>query len=200
MTHSRGGPADVLYVLLLVQAAAGLLASFGELLFMQNALYLVLPVLRAALLVLIAAKIVRGRRWAMVAALVMESFALFGMWAGALLGLAPGLSPSFTLAGLVTGVALPIAVIVLAARLLATRADRALSHGPRDVRVPAAGPRDVQVPAGGRRHAQTLPYGPWNTQAPPYGPWDNQALPYGPRDTPVPSGGAAGPPWVGVQR
>ena len=113
------GAADVVFVLLLLQGAAGVVAMLGELLFMHNPVYAVLPLLRAGMLALVAVKVVRGRRWALVAAIVVQGLALLGMWLGALVGLLPGLAPSFTLTGLLTGVALPVAVIALCARLLA---------------------------------------------------------------------------------
>lgn len=115
----RGGPGEVVYVLLLLQAGTGLLASAGELALMGSPLYLVVPAAKAAALLVLAAKIMRGRRWAMVAAIVLSWAGLLGMWVGVLLGLLPGLAPAVTLTGLLTGVALPVAVIVLCARLLA---------------------------------------------------------------------------------
>jgi hypothetical protein len=129
-TVTDRGSADVIYVLLLVQAAAGLLASVGEALLMATPLYLVMPLAKAVALLVIAGRIVRGRRWAIVAAIVLEWLALLGVWLGTLVGLLPGLAPSMTLTGLLTQVALPIAVIVLTARLLATRPPAPSSHPP----------------------------------------------------------------------
>jgi hypothetical protein len=114
-----GGAADVVFVLLLLQGTAGVVAMLGEALFMHNPVYAVLPLLRAGLLAMIAAKIVRGRRWALVTAIVVQWLALLGVGLGVLVGLAPGLAPSFTLTGLLTEVALPIAVTALCAQLLA---------------------------------------------------------------------------------
>jgi hypothetical protein len=120
----RGGPGDVVYVLLLLQAAAGLLASLGELLLMGTPIYAILPVARAVVLVVLAAKIVRGRRWALITVVVVEWLGLLGVWLGLLLGLLPGLAPSVTLMALVTEVALPAAVITLCARTLAANPRR----------------------------------------------------------------------------
>jgi len=111
-------------VLLLVQAAAGLLASVGEILLMATPLYAVLPVAKAVVLFVLASKIVRGRRWAVLTAIVLQWLGLLGVWLGVLLGLLPGLAPSITLVALLTEVALPIAVIVLCARLLITLPSR----------------------------------------------------------------------------
>lgn len=105
-------------MLLLLQAAFGLLASLGEMLLMGTPLYAALPLARAVVLVVLAAKIVRGRRWAVIAVVVLEWLGLLGGWLGVLLGLLPGLAPSITLMSLLTEVALPIAVIALCARLL----------------------------------------------------------------------------------
>ena len=116
--YERGGPREVVYVLLTVQAAAGLLASVGELLFMGSPLYAVLPVLKAVGLFVLAAKIVRGRRWAMIAVIVVEWLGLLGFWLGVLLALFPGFAASITLMALLTEVALPVTVIILCTRLL----------------------------------------------------------------------------------
>jgi hypothetical protein len=124
----RGGPGEVVFVLLLMQVAFGLLASLGEMLLMGTPLYAVLPLVRAVGLVVLAAKIVRGRRWAMIATIVLEWLGLLGVGLGVLLGLLPGLAPSITLMSLLSEVALPIAVIVLCALLL-SRASR-LRYGP----------------------------------------------------------------------
>ena len=117
----RGGPGEVVYVLLLVQATAGLLASVGELLLMGTPLYAALPVAKAAVLAVLAGKILRGRRWAVVTTIVLQWLGLLGVWLGVLIGLLPGLAPSITVVSLLTEVALPIAVILLCARLVGAR-------------------------------------------------------------------------------
>lgn len=106
----------MVYVLLLVQAAAVLLAAVGEVALMASPLYVVLPLVRAAALIVIGLKVVRGRRWALTVAIVVEWFALLGMWLGLVLGLTPTFAATLTLTGLLTEVALPAAVIVLCAR------------------------------------------------------------------------------------
>jgi hypothetical protein len=113
------GRGDVVYALLLVQVAAGLLACVGEMLLMATPLYGLVPVVKAVVLLVIAGKVVRGRRWAIRVLIVVEWLGLVGVGLGWLLGLLPGLAPSITLTGLLTEVCLPIAVIVLARRLLA---------------------------------------------------------------------------------
>jgi hypothetical protein len=89
----------------------------GEVLLMGSPLYLVLPLVKAALLVVVGGRVVRGRRWAMGTAIALEWFTLIGMLLGVTVGLLPGLAPAVTLVGLLTGVALPVGVIVLCARL-----------------------------------------------------------------------------------
>jgi hypothetical protein len=118
MTADRGGCADVVYLLLLLQAGFGLLAMLGELLFMGNPLYLLVPVAKAALLFVVAAKVVSGRRWAWVTAIVVEGIGLIGFWLSLMVGLLPMLSRTVTIVGLLTEVVLPVTVMVLCARLL----------------------------------------------------------------------------------
>lgn len=115
---ARGGPADVVYVLMLLQVGAGLLAAVGPVVVSGNPGYLLGPVVRAILLLVLAAGIVRGRRWALVAAIVVEWVGLLGVLAGLLLGLTPQLVPSMTVTGLLTEIGIPVAVIWLCARLL----------------------------------------------------------------------------------
>ncbi len=113
------GREDVVSVLVLIQAGAGLLAMFGELLFMGNPLYLVVPVAKAAVLFVLAAKVVGRRRWALIALLTFEGLSVLGVSASTLVGLLPGLDRTMTLTGLLTEVGIPLVVIVYCAQLLA---------------------------------------------------------------------------------
>jgi hypothetical protein len=120
---ARGGPADVVYVLLLVQAGAGLLAMLGELIFMGGSpLYVIAPITRTVASLVFAALVARGRRGALIAVLTLQVLTLLGFCVSALLGLLPALSFTPTLTGLLTGVALPVALIMLCGRLLVRRA------------------------------------------------------------------------------
>ena len=119
MTGDRGGSADVVYLLMLLQAGFGLLAMLGELLFMANPLYLLVPITKAVLLFVVAAKVVSGRRWAWVTAIVVEGIGLIGFWLSLMAGLLPILSRTVTFVGLLTEIALPVTVICLCAWLLA---------------------------------------------------------------------------------
>lgn len=143
--------ADVVFVLLCVQAALALLGMVGLVLLMGNPLYLAGSLIKAAGLLVLAVKIRRGRRWALVTTVVAEWLALLAVWVGALLGLLPGLTPTMTLTGLLTDVGLPVAIGWLCARLLSTAAapDGASPGSPaaRSAGVPAwADPPTVPLP------------------------------------------------------
>jgi hypothetical protein len=117
---SRGSHADVVLVMCLLQAAFVLLAGLGELLLMHgNPLYLVLPMGKAVLLTVFAARVVAGRRWATVALIVVEGITLIGFWLQVLAGLLPFVDFTVNLVGLITGVGMPAAVMYLCARLIA---------------------------------------------------------------------------------
>lgn len=120
MAAPRGGHAEVVLVMCLLQAAFVVLAGLGELLLMHgNPLYLVLPVAKAVLLGVFAGRVVAGRRWAMVALIVVEGITLVGFWLQVLAGLLPFVDFTVNLVGLITGLAMPAAVIYLCARLYA---------------------------------------------------------------------------------
>jgi hypothetical protein len=110
---------DVAYVLVLVQVGAGLLAAVGELLFMGSPLYAVMPVLKAGLLILLAVKVTRGRKWALITLLTFEGVSLAGVGLSLAIGLLPVLDRTVTLAGLVTEIVLPLLVAILCALRLA---------------------------------------------------------------------------------
>jgi hypothetical protein len=115
----RGDRADVVYVLLLVQVGAGLLSMLGEVLFMGgNPLYALAPLTRAIATLVFAALAVRGRTGALIGVIVLQSLTLIGFTLSALVGLLPMLDFTPTLTGLLTGVALPVAVIIMCSRLL----------------------------------------------------------------------------------
>jgi hypothetical protein len=127
-TDNPGGPADVVYGLVLLECGFTLLAMLGEILFMGgNPLYLVMPIAKSAALLLFATKLLRGRRWAAVALIIAHALTLIGFWLNLLLALLPTLTFSINLVGLLTGVALPVGVIWLCVSLLS---------GPRLIRLP----------------------------------------------------------------
>src|SRR5262245_25342488 len=118
--EERGGTADVVYVLCLMQAAFVLLAGLGELLLMGGSpAYLVMPVTKAVLLFIIAAKVVSGRRWAMITLIVLQGITAVGFWLQVVAGLLPFVDYTVNLVGLLTNVAMPVALIYLCSVLLA---------------------------------------------------------------------------------
>ncbi|GHJ46069.1 hypothetical protein Cs7R123_34110 [Catellatospora sp. TT07R-123] len=116
---ARGGRADVVYVLLLVQAGAGLLGMLGELLFMGGLpFYAIAPLSRVVVTFVFAALVVRGRRGALTGVIVLQLLSLAGLVASLVLGAFPGIDFTPTLTGLLTGLVLPVLVTVLCVRLL----------------------------------------------------------------------------------
>jgi hypothetical protein len=134
----RGGPAEVLSVLCLMQAGFLLLAGFGETLLMGNPLYLLVPAAKATVLLVLAAKAVKGRRWALIGLIVVQGITLVGFWIQVAVGLTPWVDFTVNLAVLITNVALPAGLVYLAARLLRLR-PRIVAH-----RVPAGQMRVYQ--------------------------------------------------------
>lgn len=105
--------------LLLVQAAFGLLATLGIVVLMGfNPVYAVAPVLHATALLVLGRCVARSRRWASATVVVLELLALCGWELQFVLGLLPQLDFTVTLTGLLTTVALPLAVLLLCARQL----------------------------------------------------------------------------------
>jgi len=127
VTESRGRR-DVIAVLVLIEVAAGLLAALGQALLMASPLFLVVPVLKTVFLLVVSARLVRGRRWAMVTMLVVHTLAIVGFGFGLVLGATPWFTASVTLTGLLTGLGVPLAVLWLCVGLL--RSGPALTAGP----------------------------------------------------------------------
>ncbi len=109
------GYAHLALVLVLLQAGSTVLAMLGEVLVMGgNPLYLPVPLLHAALLIVAAAAI--RRRWGAVTLIVAESLSLLGFWLSVVIGLLPWVVYPVNLTGLLTDVAIPTAVALLALR------------------------------------------------------------------------------------
>jgi hypothetical protein len=109
-----GGRPHVAYVLMLLQATTGFLASFGMALLMGgNPVYLLTPLIGSALLVALAARVARGRRWALVTAVVVEVLMVTKYQLNLLVGLAPQVDVTVNPVSLLTNVALPVSVLVL---------------------------------------------------------------------------------------
>lgn len=108
--------------LLVLQGAFGLTSTLGVLTLMGfNPWYAVVPVAHAALLMTLGALLER-RRWALVTVIVAEVLAVGGWELQLLLGFIPQLDFTVNLTGLLTTLALPVAVLVLCARRVTTRA------------------------------------------------------------------------------
>lgn len=112
------GPADVVYVLLLFQAAMGLLAVLGLVVIMGgNLAYALVPSVKPVLLLTLARGIVRGRRRAVGFVIAIEAGSLVGYSLNFLIGFLPPVDVTVNLVTLLSNVALPLAVIVLCAGL-----------------------------------------------------------------------------------
>ncbi len=121
------GYAHLLYVLVLCQVSTSLLAGVGESVFVGNPGYLLVPLLRGTLLVVAAgcAGAVGSdgrtrRRWPLVLLIVSAQVSVFGYVLSNLLGVLPWVSDTVNLVGLLTNLALPLAITWLAGQLLAT--------------------------------------------------------------------------------
>lgn len=115
VTETRGTSSDVVYVLCLMQGAFLLLAGLGEVLLMGgNPLYLVLPVGKLVLLCVFASHL--SRRWGLIGVLVLQAITLAGYWIQLLVGvLVPALDFTMNLVGLMTNLAMPVAIILICA-------------------------------------------------------------------------------------
>ncbi len=116
---------NVVFVLLLVQAATVLLATIGELLFMSGLFfYALMPLARVTLLVTFGAFALRGHRGAIIGLIVLEGLSLLGFALSVAVGLLPPLDFTPTLTGLFTTGFLPIVVIVYCAQMLTRHTPR----------------------------------------------------------------------------
>jgi len=143
MPVERGGAADVVYVLCLMQAAFLLLGGLGEVVLMGgNPAYLILPMAKMVLLFVFAAKVVSGRRWALVALIVVQGITLVGFWLQFGAGFLPWVDFTVNLVGLITNVAMPASVVYLCATVLVSQpsAEAQILYGlpvPQDPYAPA---------------------------------------------------------------
>ena len=117
--------ADVVYMLVLLEGAFGLLAGLGTVVMMGGKpIYLLVPAAKLVTLLVFAAKAISGHRWAMIALIITQAVSLLGFVLDVLVGLLPQVQFTINLVGLLTSVAMPVAVIWLCARLLAASAGR----------------------------------------------------------------------------
>ena len=118
MEADRGGAADVAYVLLLVQAALGALATLGLLFLMgANPVYLMVGLGGPLLLTILAGGVARRSRWALVTTTVLELVSLGAYQLNLLAGVLPQVDVTVNLVALLSQVALPVAVVVQCLRV-----------------------------------------------------------------------------------
>ena len=113
-SHGDASWLEVLHVLLLMQAAMGLLSGAAMLLFMGgNPLSIPLALGVPLLMLVLAAGVVRGWRWARRVASVVQWLILVGFLISLLLGLLAALDFSISLMTLITNLVMPITLIKL---------------------------------------------------------------------------------------
>ena len=118
----RGGLADVVYVLCLLQASFLALAGVGEVLMMGgNPSFLVVPLIKAGVLLWLGAKVVRQRKWALITLIVLQALTLVALPIQMLISLVPAVEFAPSLVELLTTVAMPAGLIAMCALLLARR-------------------------------------------------------------------------------
>lgn len=118
-TDGTAGRAHVAYVLLLLQAALGVLATVGMVVLMGgNPAYAVVGLFEPVVLVVLAANVARRRRWAYLTVIAIEALALLGYQLNLALGVLPQVDVTVNLVGLLTGVGLPAAVLAQGLRLI----------------------------------------------------------------------------------
>ena len=108
----------LLYVAALFEGGQLLLAGAGQATAVGNPLYLLAGLLLTIGYAVAAGAVVRGRRWGRRALVTAEWVRVTGFALSVLAGLLPTVEATVTVMGLLDGVALPIAVIVLARRVL----------------------------------------------------------------------------------
>ncbi|HET8678499.1 MAG TPA: hypothetical protein VFM39_00145 [bacterium] len=117
--QTEKGNADVIFVLLLLQGAIGIVTGLGLLLFTAgNPLAILSGFARPAVLFILAAGVVRsahrvGRRWTIKATVIVEALSLASFLVSAVIGLLGEVDFTINLVTLITNVALPVAVILL---------------------------------------------------------------------------------------
>jgi len=117
-TSGRGsapasGRADVGFVLLVLQASAGVLGALGLGVVMASPLHAVPALIGPVAQVVLAFAVARGRRCAWAVVIAMETVFVYAFAANGLLALVPQLQVTVTLTGLLMRLALPVALIVL---------------------------------------------------------------------------------------
>jgi hypothetical protein len=114
-----GGAADVAYVLLLVQAALGMLATSGLLVLMGgNPVYLIVGLGHPLLLAVLAGGVARRSRWALVTVTVLELLSLAAYQLNLWLDVLPQVDVTVNLVALLSQAGLPVAVAMQCLRVI----------------------------------------------------------------------------------
>jgi hypothetical protein len=109
----RSGRGEVGFVLLVLQASAGVLGALGLGVLMASPLHVVPALIGPVAQVVLAVHVARGRRWAWAVVIAMEAVFVYAFAANGVLALVPQLEVTVTLTGLLMRLALPVALIVL---------------------------------------------------------------------------------------
>jgi len=113
------GRSEVMFVLLLLQGAAGVLGTLGMVVLSGSLWPAFLPLLGPLVQFTLAGLVVRGRRWAYRLVLIMELGFVAAFLLNGLFGvLAPEVDLTVTLTGLLTRLVLPFALAYLSIREL----------------------------------------------------------------------------------
>lgn len=104
---------DVGFVLLVLQASAGVLGAIGVGVLMGSPLHMVPPLIGPVLQVVLAAHVARSRRWAWAVTIAMETLFVYAFAVNGLAQLIPQLQVTVTMTGLLMRLALPVGLIVL---------------------------------------------------------------------------------------
>jgi hypothetical protein len=116
----RSGRGDVGFVLLVLQASAGVLGALGLGVVMGSPVP-ALPALTGPVAqVVLAFAVARGRRWAWAVVIAMETVFVYAFVANGVVGLIPQLQFTVTVTGLLMRLALPVGLIVLGVLEFAT--------------------------------------------------------------------------------
>jgi hypothetical protein len=109
----RSGRGDVGFVLLVLQASAGVLGALGLGVVMASPVHALPALIGPVAQVVLAFAVARGRRWAWAVAIAMETVFVYAFVANGVVGLIPQLQFTVTFTGLLMRLAVPIGLIVL---------------------------------------------------------------------------------------
>ena len=107
------GRGQVGFVLLVLQASAGVLGVLGVLVLTGSLVHALPPLIGPVLQVVLAAHVARGRRWAWAVTIAMETVFVYAFAANGLAALVPQLQLTVSVTGLLMRLGLPVALIVL---------------------------------------------------------------------------------------